>query len=516
MDENKKKKTGEQESPVENDIQQEMEDLARIFKEELDKSKKEAKEDLLAVEEFEVEGYDPKKVSKSEKKAVEKQEMCEYCGTKPRGTEKNPKSPYCKDCEELLEKCPYDYKGVIAAMIIICIVIGAVFCFAVNTPIFSLMKKGDKAVEDNRLYSAVIDYEKALEYVQAKDTEDVFYNLHAKRVNLFYRMANISSISAEVEEYLGDDILKLPTFKKTKEINDHVDSMIATSVIITRHVNLDTVTAGNYEETLSALDNLVGKKVYVRGTEYFEEGEEGFTPNGKETVYTLDAGWIYIVKYQASVRLEKEAPEYVEDMKKAVDASDFMLNTAGYMLAGTYVELGRYDKAEEIANKLYANNTESTDYYLIMSMVKRYRDKDYNGAIAVADQGITALTNSSGGSDMVIQYGHPLRMQKGLNYIMLGDYNTANDVLYDCCYYLSQTPVDSYGTTMISLYPMAWEISALTALEVGDTEMYEAMEENLKTETDAEIDVYEANLEEYKAGTKTLVNLVESGRYDLI
>ena len=151
-----------------------------------------------------------------------------------------------------------------------------------------------------------------------------------------------------------------------------------------------------------------------------------------------------------------------------------------------------------------------------VSMIKRYRDKDYNGALAIADQGLAALTNSSGGADMAIQYGHPLRMQRGLNYIMLGDYTTANDVLYECCYYLSSTPIDDYGTMMISIYPAAWEISAITALEIGDTETYKSMEENFKMEAEVEKDVYEAILAEYKAGTKTLANLVESGRYDLI
>ena len=117
---------------------------------------------------------------------------------------------------------------------------------------------------------------------------------------------------------------------------------------------------------------------------------------------------------------------------------------------------------------------------------------------------------------MAIQYGHPLRMQRGLNYIMLGDYKTASDVIYECCYYLAQTPVDDYGTSMISVYPEAWEICALTALEIDDAETYDTMEENFKSEANAKKEEYEAILAEYKEGTKTLENIVESGRYDLI
>ena len=513
MDENKEKKTGGSQ-PEKDDLQQEMEDLARIFKEELDKSKKEA-EETLSIDDLEVEGYDPKKVSKTVAKTKET-EMCEYCGKKPRGTDKNPKSPYCKDCEELLEKCPYDYKGVIVAIAIFCIVIGAVFCFAINTPIFSAMKKADKEVKEDKLYSAVVDYEKALELIQNKGTDDVFYNLHAKRIGVYYRLAIIAPIPAEVETYLGEKVLKLPTFKETKEIVDHVDSMVATSVIVSRHVDTSSVTESNFDSIIKELDGLIGKKVYIQNGSYYEDGDEGFVRDGKEREYTLDEGLLHLLKYQAAFDLNKDPKEYVEYMRKSVDTSDFMMNTLGYMLAGVYVEMEEFEKAEEIAGKLYDNNKESTDYFLISSMIKRYRDKDYKGALALADEGIAALTNSSGGPDMAIQYGHPLRMQRGLNYIMLGDYKTASDVIYECCYYLAQTPVDDYGTSMISVYPEAWEICALTALEIDDAETYDTMEENFKSEANAKKEEYEAILAEYKEGTKTLENIVESGRYDLI
>ncbi len=513
MDENKKKKGEGQESGVEtDDIQQEMEDLARIFKEELEKTKKET-EDLLDIEDLEVEGYDPKKVSKAKNK-TEEDEMCEYCGERPRGTEKNPKSPYCKNCEELLEKCPYDYKGVIVALAIVCIVIGAVFCFAVNTPIFSMMKKADRELNEGRLYSAVTDYEHAFELVQNKDTEDIFYNLHAKRINASYRLANWTYVKMIANEYMDEKVLKLPTFKETKEIVDDVEVMIATSVIIADYVNVDNVKENEYESAMKKLDDLVGKKVYIRDGKYYEEGDENLVRDGKEKEYTMDAGWIHLIKFQIAVNMEKPAEEYVGFLEDAVGQSEFMLSTAGFKLAATYVELKQYDKAEKVAKELYDINKESPDYYQIESMLKRYRDKDYKGAIAVADEGIEALKKSSAGEVLAIQYGCQLNMHKGLNYIMLGDYETANDVIYDCCYYLSQTPTDT--GYLINIYPEAWEICALVALEIGDEETYKIMEENFKTEQAAEKDVYEANLAEYKAGTKTLANLVESGRFDLI
>ena len=514
MDENKEKLSGGQEPNVEaEELQQEMEDLARIFKEELDKTKKEAEENL-SIEEMEVEGYNPQTVSKEETKEKSDEELCEYCGERARGTEKNPKSPYCQECEKLLEKCPYDYKGIIAILVIACIAVGAMFCFAVNVPIFSAMKKADKAATENRTFTALIEYEKALEFVESKDTKHTFYNLHEKRIGLYFDLGNIDSVNYEINTYLNENDLKLPLFKEARKIVADIESMEATSVIIGQHVDLNFISEKNYDETLKELDSLIGKKIYVKGNVYKDSTDENFTPDGTETVYDVDAGWVYIAKYQASILLEKEAKYYVDDMEKAVESSQFMKSLAGYMLADTYVKLGEYAKAEALAKDLKEINNEATDYYLIMSMVSRYRDKDYNKAIEYADEGIKVLEQSSGESAFVMRYSPVLTMQKGLNLIMMDKYDEAVDAINDCCYALTETYLDSY-TTMIVQYPQAWEIAALVSLQAGDNDNYKAMEENL-TKTVEDTKQYKADLEDFKSGKKTLKNLVESGRYDLV
>ncbi len=514
MDENKEKVSGGQTPDVEAEsLQQEMEDLARIFKEELDKSKKEA-EESLTIEEMEVEGYNPQTVSKEKTKKKNDEELCEYCGEKVRGTEKNPKSPYCQDCEKLLEKCPYDYRGIVMMLLIACITVGAMFCSAVNMPIFSIMQKADKAVAENKTFTALIEYEKAMEYVENKDTDNTFYNLHEKRIELYFNLGNIDSVNYEIDTYLNENDLKLPLFKDTRKIVADIDAMEATSVIIGQHADLNYISESNYEKTLKELDSLIGKKIYVKGNVYTDSTDESFTPDGTETVYDVDAGWVYIAKYQASILLGKEAKDYVADMEKAVESSQFMKSLAGYMLADAYVKVGEYAKAEALAKDLKEINCEATDYYLIMSLVARYRDKDYNKAIEYADQGIKALEDSSGETAFVMRYSPVLTMQKGLNFVMLDKYDEAVDSINDCCYALTETYLDSY-TTMIVQYPQAWEIAAIASLEAGDNDNYQAMEENLM-QTVEEAEQYKADLEDYKSGKKTIKNLVESGRYDLI
>ena len=106
MDENKEKLTGS--SPDAENIKDEMEELAKVFKEELEKAKQEAEELTEGLENLQVEGYNPQTVSLGEKTTIADDELCEYCGERRRGTEKDPDSPYCSECEETLEKYPYD------------------------------------------------------------------------------------------------------------------------------------------------------------------------------------------------------------------------------------------------------------------------------------------------------------------------------------------------------------------------------------------------------------------------
>ena len=151
-------------TPENENYRDEMDELVRIFKEELSKAQEEAEEtDDFDVERIEVEGYDPKTVSLDEKRRaiVDFDNNCECCGERPRGTKKNPDSIFCEECEAILEKYPYDWKGLVSVVVILGVLILGVINFAIDTPAFSYMKNGDKNFKANNFYSAVSDYDMA-------------------------------------------------------------------------------------------------------------------------------------------------------------------------------------------------------------------------------------------------------------------------------------------------------------------------------------------------------------------
>ena len=193
------------------DYRAEMEELARIFKEELDKTIEES-ENTEIDEEYEVEGYE---VTMGDKKPVEElteDELCECCGEKPRGTEKNPNSPFCSECEAILEKYPYDWKGATAAIVTLFVTLAAIVCFIVNMPVFSYTVEAEKAYNEGNLFTANQKFNKALEAISEED-EGAFLNVYEKRIFLNYGMLDLDSVLSDAEAYFSDFAKKMPMYK---------------------------------------------------------------------------------------------------------------------------------------------------------------------------------------------------------------------------------------------------------------------------------------------------------------
>lgn len=501
MDENKEKLTG----TPDDELKSEMEDLARIFKEELDKAVKDAEAAAEADSTtLEVEGYDPRTVSRKAKKK-EEVALCEICGQKPCGTEKNPGSPYCKDCEELLEKYPYDWKGIAAVLVCVCVAVAAVFLFALDTPVFSAMKRGDRAYENNQLFTARAEYDKALNYV---DEEDYGKNLslHAKDALINYDLLDRESAITTINTYFNETLLKLPAYKDLGETEEKIETLQATASAIQNHLyNYTVITDNNYQEVIDMLSSLSGKKIYVKNDTCYDELDEDYTPDGTEKVYTYDEGWLYLYKYSVAYEAGKDEGVYIEFLEKAVEfeSLDTLVTP---LLATTYVGIGEYEKAEELADKIRELNTESIDYHLVHALAYRYRDANYKKAITICDNGLDLLAGLDNAEALLPSYGYILELQKCINYIMLEDYENAYEAIKQCYEYQSE---------MSSLSIQVRDLCAMLALQTGDETTFESFEAEI-----AELSGYGVeftdDVTQYRAGEKTLQEIVMDGGYDLL
>ncbi len=505
MDENKEKLTG---PTPEEEIHDEMEELAKVFQEELAKAKQEAENPTTGLEDIEVEGYNPQSVSLGEKSTpISEDKLCEYCGERPRGTEKDPDSPYCSACEEVLEKYPYDYRGIITAIVAVCVVVAAIFCFAINVPTFATMKQADKALSKNQLYTAINKYNSAVEYANNISADKPCYNLHKKIANVCFKMVNMNSAINEIGDYIPDSVLKLLTFKDMNDILDASEQMQATAMVAQQYIsNYAEVNDETYDKIIADLDALSGKKIYISGTEYHDETEKDFTPDGTEAVVIADEGWLCMYKYAAATEMDMDKEVIAGYLEDCANSSEYMKTLVGSLLASTYAGIGEYEKAEALINEIREVNAETPEYHMVMSLIYRYRDKDYDKALAVCDDGLKMLEALPNGDSYVMQYGYMLQLQQALNYIMQGKNAEAYEAVTAAYDNLSMTG----GLTV-----QVRDLYAVLALETGDTECFEALELEIESYGDASIG-FTSDVTDYQAGKLTLKEIVESGRYDLI
>ncbi len=493
------------------DYRQEMEELARIFKEELDKAVEESENSAVVenVTDLQVEGYNPREVSTEDvEREYTPEELCECCGERPRGTEKHPDSPFCSECEAILEKYPYDLKGLVAFVATICITVASLICFVVNMPIFSYTFEGDKAHNDRNLLTASLKYDTAISLID-EDNEGKYLNVYEKRIFNSYELINMDAVTSDISNYFSDTLLKLPMFNTVKNIKYEIEGMqLSVTVIQEKLSAYETISDHNYDEVIATLDSLSGKKLYYGDTDSYEENEEVVIDKTKLDTVCSEA-WINIYKYSAAQIAGKDENVIAEYLQKAADSSTYMEKFVNPLLAATYVGIGEYEKAEDLLDKIREHNRETSESYMIESMLYRYRDSDYQKGVSACLVGLNTLAKIPDGSDLIASYGYVLSMQKTLNYIMMKDYASAYESAYECY---------SYQSEIYSMSIQTRDLYAMLALETGDTEKFAELESEIEEMTALYGDDsagFSEDVEAYKNGKVTLQELAMSGRYDL-
>jgi tetratricopeptide (TPR) repeat protein len=177
------------------------------------------------------------------------------------------------------------------------------------------------------------------------------------------------------------------------------------------------------------------------------------------------------------------------------------------VLASAYVGVEEYDKAIALAEEINAMNAESIDDELVMSLLYRYRDKDYQRAVDACVDGLNKLSKLEDAYNLVASKGYTLSMQKTLNLIMQGKYADAYESAEECCTYQmdAMETVDSQSRDL-------W---AILALATQNTEKYKEFETEIKESGEYGIP-FSKDVTDYKDGKITLEEIVMSGRYDLL
>lgn len=495
----------------ESELHDEMEELARIFREELGKAQQEAEENEsfeaevdLDTPKYQVEGY---AVTTGEKNSKEDVILCECCKEKPAGTKKDPNSPFCEDCESIMEKYPYDWKGIIALIAVLVVMVISFATAFELTPVFANVAKGNKALNQNKLYSAQAYYKEASEYITNNKMALKFNTLTRNKILVEYKLASMSDALEIIQD--NYDVKNIKD-KKVAEVFTEIRTINASNVMIEEHLSkyYEYDASEKYDEIIKLTNSMIGKKIYVTDTECHDELQEDFKPTGEETVLTYDEGWVRLFQYSVALTAGKEEDSTMY-LEKAINASSSLDSLAAPLLAQTYIGNGNYEKATEIINRVKSKNAEGAEYYMLLSMLSRYKDKNYEAAKDICITGLENLSYVYKSSDLIAKKGAILSMQKTLAYIMANDYKSAYTSANECY----QFQIDAQAATI-----QARDLYAMLAIATGDDETFKEIEAEIASYQDEydEDFSFTQDVKDYQAGKITLQEIAMSGRYDLV
>lgn len=521
-------KTPENESSVHD----EMEELARIFREELGKAKEEAEKaeneadaeaatDIDALNGgYEVEGY---AVTTGEKANTEPEEMCECCGERPRGTERDPNSPFCEECAAIMEKYPYDWKGILMLIAVIGAMLVSLVTFIQITPVFSNVYEGKADYNDKKLYSSLAHYSEAESYIVENEISLDFKNMRKNEILLFYEIGN----DEWIEKNFGNPsiLCALTLIEKTYDVNKLSDKKVSEIYNVISETRANILMLGTYEteikndsdykSLIAKYESLIGKNIYVSdinnldSSTVFDDTDEEKKPSGSETVIPYDEGWIRFYQYVLA-----ESQNKTDDMalylEKAAEVSTTYETYSDLFFAQFCLKNKNYSQAEKVIKRIGTKNSESVVYYALLSNLYRQKDKNYSAAKEVCLTGLETAAAAYKSYDLVAYAGSYLSVEKSLNFIMLKDYENAYASAKEAVSYQN----DFYGSTT----PIARDLLAILALAVNDTEKYDELAEAVAANVEENGKEYDFSsyVYDYKDNKITLEDIVGSGYFDVI
>lgn len=480
-------------------LHDELEDLARVFQEELDRAKAQAEEDANRTDDAPgilIQSLDDlpdvqPEADDSEEQSVKKEEtLCECCGERPSGTQKDPDSPYCAVCDEGLRHYPFDFLNVLLALVLLVFVFYGGYQFAEHTEVFVRTAEADRLAANNELYSAVSAYTDA---ESAMTADRINGELVYKRATLtMYKLGYMSNV-AELGDTVRSWELQLPHFRSMKTALNRAEQFLVTgdaaSEILSPYMSASAQDIP-YDDVLAQLEALKTASPEETTAAADTTDEAGTTEAADTDAYTpqytgYNTAMVTFYQYYLAL-ISNQSLEiqigFVEEMQSLEPEETWLYAT---LLGELYAKTGR--DIEPICTKMLEVNTED-DTPALLRVIALRTAGDYDEAISQSEAQIEAGN----------EYASELYRQIGLCYLLQGDYETAYEKVNE-----------GFQTTNPSIQLV--NTLALCASAAGEEDAYTQAADLL---TSSGYVVSEEVLE-YRAGTCTLESIFTEGDLDV-
>ncbi len=474
------------------DIKNEMEELAKTFREELEKAKAEAKavaenppeEPQILIQDLE----DISKPSENlREKNIPEEELCECCGEKRRGTKKNPDSPYCADCERGLRHYPFEFLNILIALIVLGFSFYACFVFADYSEIYVASEKADEYSEKSKLYTA---YDAYLTAEDVMDDNSVNGEMVYKRSLLnVLKLGGVDEIADYSSQFKAWE-LNLPhlkavgdAFRFAEEFNAAADE--GYNILYNYFGEGEDFSQVDFDGLIAELDALESKAVEPAAvTDEESESVTTTAPYGI-TAAKYERSMLLYLKFYAATVCEKDYSVrigFLEQIKNEYPDLVWLYNP---MLGDLYAKSGA--DVTEYCDYIRGINSEDSSADVVQATALRIKG-DLDGCIEICNEKISESDD----------YSYEFYRQIALCNLINGNYTAA--------YENAMSSYEQYGGSV-----QICDTLALCAAAVGNEETYAEMESLFENSGYTLSD----EVIQFKEGTLSLEKILTEGDYDV-
>ncbi len=473
-------------------LHDEMEELAKVFQEELDRAKAEAKEVA------ETEPVDPEIELSAEQippttseapaanEPIPEEELCDCCGEKRRGTAENPDSPYCTECDAGLRHYPFDFLNIFFAIVAICFVFYGGYVFADHTETFVAVHKADSLRAEKKMYSALDAYSVAANTMLNNHINGEL--VYKREILLAADLGYVSGLSEPAANIHGWE-LSLPHFRAAKKTLDNAAEITATAQAVSTLLSPYETTAAQdipYDTLIAQLEAL--KTAPVTATQADETETEDTT--GVADAYDPQAqqystAMLSFYKYYVALLCKKDLETQIAFLEEIQTAAPDMVWLYAPLLAELYAKT---DRDIEPMCQLMADCNAEDNSPALARVIRLRIQGQYEEAIALCDDTLAVS------ADLETEFYR----QKALMLLVQGQYSEAYTIVNDV--YENSSP------SLLTVYTVA-----LSAAAAGEETAYNEVIEML-TGYGYPIP---AEVTGYKDGSVTMEQILCEGDYDI-
>ncbi|MBO5066696.1 MAG: tetratricopeptide repeat protein [Clostridia bacterium] len=358
------------ENTPEQELNEELENIAELFRTELAKAQEAESEDGVTAEENDEAAEETQATEGTGQ--TEEVALCACCGEEP----KPENGDYCEKCIENMRHYPIGFANIIIAVLITVMAGVSAFTFFQDVEGYSYAYEAKKDKADGFLTSSLENYDMGISFFKSRKANPT--NLYFESAEVVFNTmsagtSSMNDVAQRIEDGIGDSNPNLFIYKNNVDMRN--ESMVLYGTMKSFYDIMNSGQYSTYEAVMAEVEKLVGTELTVTSI-------DGKT----EQKFTADEGMLRFCQYMYAYTSGQyeDAEKY---LRKVYELKSDYVWLYAYELAFSDIKSGNLEEAKKLADAICENNKEESDSYCLNSAIARMSG-DTEGAIKFADEGL--------------------------------------------------------------------------------------------------------------------------------